>query len=538
MTSQKTCVLHDARSSRLSRILTLLVIVLPLLFAAPHFLLAQKTSKDEVLTRYQKIITQAEELQIYQDDVFKTIPKLRLATSALLKDNFEDANRYLNEAQSDLDLIRTKKPISIKRQIWFSWLETLFDVFQKFALIILLAFLLIKWPFFGRMIYNNHFLPFGKIYLAFFVSTAAIFLSLLDLARYGGSAWAFFDIQIVLIVAGGLLGGMTTGFIAGLCVGAVRLILGSSFVIYAAVAVAAGVLSGLMSRRIKSFYACRRIGFLTGLMVGFIHALVVYLPMINIMPWFQFLLTIGLIAVLEGCGVLVFLTVISFVVRERNRRQMERDLLKTRLLFLQAQMSPHFLFNALNTIAAICSRESATQAHNLVLRLAEFLRRTLRREDETVSLREEVAYVDSYLEIEKARFQERLRVEREIALADPQWEIKIPILILQPLVENAVRHGIGKKEQGGTVRIKIAATESLLAIEIIDDGVGMDANVVGKVLQDSKLHGEGLGLGLKNIHERLIRFYGEDFGLRFESEKGRGTKVTVRVPLQKEKSAL
>ena len=328
-----------------------------------------------------------------------------------------------------------------------------------------------------------------------------------------------------------------TGLLSGLMIAIYRVLLNPAFVIYAAIAVVAGLLSGLVSRRIRDFQKCLWIGFWTACVIGVLHGLVAYLPAIRMIPWQYFLLTMGLIAVLEGTGVLIFMAVISGVVREQNRRQMENDLLKTRLLFLQAQMSPHFLFNTLNTISSICGREHAHQAKNLILRLAEFLRRALKREDEKVTFREEMAYIDAYLDIEKARFQDRLQVEKSIKLSDDERESEVPLLVLQPLVENAIRHGIAKKESGGTVHIEASVADRALKVEISDDGVGMEPELCERVLVDAKSHAQGLGIGVTNIHQRLVRIYGAEYGLQFESEKGKGTKVTVRIPILKEEKA-
>jgi len=244
-------------------------------------------------------------------------------------------------------------------------------------------------------------------------------------------------------------------------------------------------------------------------------------------------MTIGFIAFLEATGVFIFFAVISAILRSEKRREIEQELLKSKLLFLQAQIRPHFLFNALNTISAICGKESAPEARELVLNLARFLRRILKRADEMVTLREEMEYIDAYLEIEKARFQEKLKIEKQFEIGEERWNMKVPILVLQPLVENAVKHGISKKEFEGTIRICFSEDRDALRVEISDDGAGMTAETLKNLLERGASFGEGAGVGLKNIQQRLVYLYGREHGLQFDTGFGKGPKVTVKIPFEK-----
>lgn len=302
--------------------------------------------------------------------------------------------------------------------------------------------------------------------------------------------------------------------------------------VYLLMALAAGAAGGLFSNRAKDYAARVRVGFLAGASAGLIHAALVYLPMKPALPWMWILGSIVFIALMEGIAVSVFFIIVRGILREENRREMERELLKTKLLFLQAQINPHFLYNVLNTISAVCGREGAAQAQHLVLRLADFFRSTLRKAEDAVTLKEEMECIDAYLEIEQARFQDRLKIEKEYAMNEALWGLRIPILILQPLVENAVKHGIAKNEAGGTVRIRFHELDGHLRIEVENEDAageaGQDQGPERKVWEGAK---QGMGIGLANIRERLQSFFGRNCSLQFEALLQKGTRVSLEIPI-------
>ncbi len=519
------------KSFRLFFFLTAAVLFFPSVLRAVE----PSVKKDDAVARYQQAVVAMEEMNVYEDDVFKIIPRIRMTSRALLDNDFEKAGTLLTQIEEDLELLKAQKPVSIRNRQKFVWMELALDLFQKFIYILLFAYLFARWPYFNTALVHHRFTLIGRLYLTLVFSGVSILLSFFDLSRYGESAWSFFDIQIVFITAGALLGGFWAGVSSGVLIGIFRWLLKPDAFVYIMLALSAGLAGGLFARRVRHVESAGAVAFTTGAGIGLLHGLVIYVPLIRFMPWPYFAFTILSLAALEGAAVLLFFKVASNVIHEQSKRQLEHDYLKAQVMLLQAQMSPHFLFNTLNTIAAICSRENASQAHHLVLRLADFLRRTLRR-DEKVTLKEEMDYIDAYLEIEKARFQSRLNIEKKIQLEDSDWEIPIPLLILQPLVENAVRHGIAKKESGGTVEIRMTSEKETIVIDIRDDGVGMDPKTV---FQNQKLKkdgvDEGLGIGLKNIHERLLKIYGRDYGLLIQGKKGEGTTARVRIPKKKKK---
>lgn len=192
---------------------------------------------------------------------------------------------------------------------------------------------------------------------------------------------------------------------------------------------------------------------------------------------------------------------------------------------LQAQVNPHFLFNALNTITSLVRSRPET-ARELLIELSNFFRHNLQKANQFVALGEELAHVESYLAIEQARFGDKLRVVTHIEPAARSWPV--PSFILQPLVENAVKHGLHPKEEGGQVEIKATIASGELVIDIRDDGVGIAPEEQQSIFISG--YGRGSGIGLSNVNERLKNLYGPAYALNLVSRKGRGTTVIIRVP--------
>jgi two-component system LytT family sensor kinase len=204
------------------------------------------------------------------------------------------------------------------------------------------------------------------------------------------------------------------------------------------------------------------------------------------------------------------------LLRDRYRTQ-KNLLVKSELKLIQAQINPHFLFNALNTIVAVV-RQDADRARSLLLHLSNFFRKNLKRSGDLSALEEELDHVNSYLVIEKARFGERLEVIEEI---DPELlKIKVPIFTLQPIVENAVKHGIAELLDGG--RIKISATrDGNRAIISVEDNAGSFSD---------KLHSDGLGMNI--VDKRIKNLYGRQYGLKTECVPDQVTRVSLLVPFE------
>ncbi|MHB8870082.1 MAG: histidine kinase [Thermoleophilia bacterium] len=194
---------------------------------------------------------------------------------------------------------------------------------------------------------------------------------------------------------------------------------------------------------------------------------------------------------------------------------------------LQAQINPHFLFNSLNTIAMFC-RTKPVEARKLVLAFADFFRHTLRSPQEFITISEELEYVDNYLQLEKARFGPELVVE--LAISPDVVDLYIPPLTIQPLVENAVKHGKGGV--GRCLRVDIDAwrENGRLHVEVRDDGAGFDP----EVFMEMKNHGpsQAHGIGIFNVHRRLRAFYGPQSTLLLASDARRGSTVGFTLPIE------
>ena len=197
---------------------------------------------------------------------------------------------------------------------------------------------------------------------------------------------------------------------------------------------------------------------------------------------------------------------------------------------LQAQINPHFFFNVMNTIIAT-SRSNPNRARRLLIHLAEFFRKALKSKGALISLKEEMEFVNTYLVLEKARFGKKLKIKTEIP--PDLMEAEVPRLSIQPLVENAVKHGITPKITGGVVMIRADRIESEsgdieLQIKIEDDGLGIEEKRLNDVLLPGV--GSGNGVGLANVHARLRGLYGEEYGLVITSKLGEGSAVRMRLP--------
>ena len=204
--------------------------------------------------------------------------------------------------------------------------------------------------------------------------------------------------------------------------------------------------------------------------------------------------------------------------------EQERLLLHARMEALQNQINPHFLFNTLNSISSLV-RFDPDMAREMIFKLATILRRLLSSGEAFAPLREEFEFIDNYLDIEVVRFgRDKLRVVKEF---DPaSLDVVVPSMLLQPLVENSIKHGLGPKVEGGSIFLRSRVNDSRLIIEVEDDGVGMG----GAQLEESSSWA-GMGIGMANISERLQVLYGDTARMTIDSHEGKGTLIRIRLPL-------
>jgi len=205
---------------------------------------------------------------------------------------------------------------------------------------------------------------------------------------------------------------------------------------------------------------------------------------------------------------------------ERKLVEQEKALMQARMDALISQINPHFLFNTLNTVSSLIRFDPDT-ARTVLFKLANILRRRLKSQIHFVPLKQELEFIDDYLDIEVVRFgQDKLQIRKEID-ADT-LDVMVPSMILQPLLENAIRHGIGPKIEGGTITLRATHGKGHLVIEVIDDGVGIPEERRHGILES--------GIGISNVHERLKVLYGQDSSMKIKSQAGKGTVIRIEIP--------
>lgn len=204
---------------------------------------------------------------------------------------------------------------------------------------------------------------------------------------------------------------------------------------------------------------------------------------------------------------------------EHRLQEQDKLLMAAKVEALASQINPHFLFNTLTSISSLIRSQPET-ARMLIVKLSGLLRRLLRSHEHFVSLREELDAIDEYLDIETVRFGPNLRVLKQIS--PDSLDIIVPSMILQPLVENSIKHGLAKKLGVASITIRSERRNGHAIIEVVDDGTGMTVERLGSALTD--------GIGLSNVNERLKVIYGENYALKLQSVEGSGTIARIEIP--------
>lgn len=218
--------------------------------------------------------------------------------------------------------------------------------------------------------------------------------------------------------------------------------------------------------------------------------------------------------------------------QQTEQARLSEQLMKAQLSALRRQIEPHFLFNTLNAIAGLVREERNDAAVSMIAGLSDFLRRVVETSDrQQVPLAEELEFTRKYLEIQQVRFAERLQFSVDVGV--DLLPAQVPSLILQPMVENAVKHGIAKRVQGGAIRIAASRSNGRLTLSVYNDGPGVGANCVGA--NGVKANGVGAngghpGIGIANVRTRLQSLYGNAFDLTLQNCEPEGVEATVSVP--------
>ena len=206
----------------------------------------------------------------------------------------------------------------------------------------------------------------------------------------------------------------------------------------------------------------------------------------------------------------------------RNERKLEdqqRLLTEARLEALSSQINPHFLFNTLNSVSSLI-RTNPGQAREVVYKLSNILRRLLRKHENFNLLRDELSFIDDYLSIEMVRFGDKLRFQKDVSPAT--LDLLVPSMLLQPLVENSIRHGLSGKLEGGMISIRSQAENGRIRVSVEDDGVGIPEARLATLLEQ--------GIGISNVNERLKVLFGDDYRMYVDSKPDAGTRIEIEFP--------
>ena len=331
--------------------------------------------------------------------------------------------------------------------------------------------------------------------------------------------------RIVAVCAAGLVAGpwvgLTVGvFVTWLAVAHHGLPLGS----IATSMLCAGLIGGLLHRWRPKLAQQPLTGFCLTLGVSLLRTGLIFLSAPHSPAVLYSIEEIGVRPVLQGLGTALILAIVGQV---RDHDEQVRALASAEVLALQARMNPHFLFNALNALGAL-SRVAPREVPRATGRLRQFLRASFDQQERIlVRLEEELATVHAYLDIESLRMGNRLKIEQTI---DPDlFKALIPPFALQPLVENAIQHGIQPSSRAGRLRLFIQATGGWLEMSVSDDGQGVPSKEVEHIFfaEHARIH------ALVLLRRRLQGLFGRSFQLQVRSETGEGTTVTMRILLQK-----
>jgi two-component system LytT family sensor kinase len=194
-------------------------------------------------------------------------------------------------------------------------------------------------------------------------------------------------------------------------------------------------------------------------------------------------------------------------------------LVEARLAALTNQINPHFLFNTLNSVATLI-RIDPDKARAVVYKLSNILRRLLRKTDNWSPLREEIRFIDDYLAIEMVRFGDKLKFEKHVS--EEALDRLVPSMILQPIIENSIKHGLAHKVDGGTILLRVWLEDSMLQISVEDDGVGIDESKLMTLFTR--------GIGVSNVNERLKVLFETKYRLSVDSVPGKGTRTLIQLP--------
>src|SRR6185369_5492061 len=425
----------------------------------------------------------------------------------------------------------------------FSVKDLLFTLLLKVGVASSFAALLARWNTFRRVLFTEERDPDQKLKLMLFMTPPLIVGVALRLVGY---PYRFADLSVEGAFLMGLLGGRVVGPIGGAIITIPALMAHEWLGMPAAST--AGLIGGLMRQTIPNKEELWNFGPFTflniprdlvrlirsarmswellpllacvGLELGRVALVVATNPkwLFAIDPQWNWWLMLSVLATVMA--VAAPLKIWNNTRIEMNLERHQQLLLKARMDALSSQINPHFLFNTLNTVSSLI-RFDPDMARGVVLKLSNILRRLLRKHETFVPLREELDFIDDYLDIEVARFG-RDNLEFIKSVDEDAQESFVPSMLIQPIVENCLKHGLAPKIEGGKIQLRATNRDGRLRIEIEDNGVGISEEKMPHVYVE--------GIGLSNVRERLRVLYGADFHLSIESRPGEGTVIRIDVP--------
>ena len=421
--------------------------------------------------------------------------------------------------------------------------DLLFTLLLKVGVASSIAALLARWNTFRRVLFTEERDPDQKLKLMLFMTPPLVVGVMLRLVGY---QYRFADLSLEGAFLMGLLGGRVVGPIGGAII-TVPALMGHEWLAMPA-ASAAGLLGGLIRQAIPNKEDLWNFGPFT-----FLNIPKAFVRLLNKaqLSWEMAPLTacvcleLGRVALVQATkpkwlfaidahwdwwlALVVIATLMSVAAPlkiwnntriEMNLERHQQLLLKARMDALTRQINPHFLFNTLNTVSALI-RFDPDAARGVVLKLSNILRRLLRKHETFVPLREELQFIDDYLDIEVARFgRDNLEIVKQ--LGEETLEVFVPSMLLQPIVENCLKHGLAPKLEGGKIQLRTTNRDGRLKIEIEDNGVGISEEKMPHVYVE--------GIGLSNVRERLRVLYGTDFHLEIQSIPSEGTVIRIEIP--------
>jgi two-component system, LytTR family, sensor kinase len=421
--------------------------------------------------------------------------------------------------------------------------DLLFTLLLKVGVASSIAALLARWNTFRRVLFTEERDADQKLKLMLFMTPPLILGVTLRLLRPG---YGFADLSLEGAFLMGLLGGRVVGPIGGAII-TIPALMGHEWLGMPAAATA-GLLGGLIRQLIPDKEDLWNFGPFTflnipkaivrlvtdaepswemlplltcvGLELGRVALVVATKPkwLFAIDPYWNWWLCLVVLGTLMS--VAAPLKIWNNTRIEMNLERHQQLLLRARMDALSSQINPHFLFNTLNTVTALIRLDPDT-ARGVVLKLSNILRRLLRKHETFVPLREELSFIDDYLDIEVARFgHDNLDIIKEIH--EDTLDTFVPSMLLQPIVENSLKHGLAPKLEGGRILLRTVARDKRLHIEIADNGVGISEERMPHVYVE--------GIGLSNVRERLRVLYGTDFNLDIQSNEGQGTTIRIDIP--------